>query len=155
MSGTGDNKAGTGVPAGTSSSTTAAPSGTSTSVAPAGATTAAPVGASTPAQAMVKCPKCGTSVREVARFCQRCHHTMRYECPSCKHTQRAGGTCEKCGIDFLKYIGAVMAQKQAAADVVHERLEQRSNLMKNLLLLPFTLGFPILRAFFVKRARRS
>jgi primosomal protein N' len=105
-------------------------------------------------QAMVKCPKCGTSVREVARFCQRCHHTMRYECPSCKHTQRAGGTCEKCGIDFLKYIGAVMTQKQAAADVLHERFEQRSNFMKNLLLLPFTLGFPIIRDFLVKRDRR-
>src|ERR1700749_3003532 len=106
-------------------------------------------------QRTVKCPKCGTDVREVARFCQRCHHTMRYECPSCHHQQRAGGTCEKCGIDFLKYIGAVMSQKRAETDVIHERFEQRSNFMKNLLYLPFTLGFPIIRDYFVKRDRKK
>jgi hypothetical protein len=106
-------------------------------------------------QRTVKCPKCGTDVREVARFCQRCHHTMRYECPSCHNQQRTGGKCEKCGIDFLKYIGAVVTQKQAEADVIHDRLEQRSTLMKNILWLPFTLGYPIIRDYFVKRDRKK
>jgi hypothetical protein len=106
-------------------------------------------------QKTVKCPKCGTDVRDVARFCQRCHHTMRYECPSCHNQQRTGGKCEKCGIDFLKYIGAVVTQKQAEADVFHERIEQRSTLMKNILWMPFTLGFPIIRDFFVKRERKK
>src|SRR5579864_4437413 len=110
----------------------------------------------TPAQQKtVKCPKCGTDVREVARFCQRCHHTMRYECPSCHHQQRTGGKCEKCGIDFLKYIGAVVTQKQAQADAFHERMEQRSTLMKNILWMPFTLGYPIIRDYFIKRDRKK
>ncbi len=107
------------------------------------------------AQKTVKCPKCGTDVREVARFCQRCHHTMRYECPSCHNQQRTGGKCEKCGIDFLKYVGAVVTQKQAEADAFHERMEQRSTLMKNILWMPFTLGFPIIRDYFVKRDRKK
>jgi hypothetical protein len=121
---------------------------------------ASPVGpgtesATTAPQKTVKCPKCGTDVREVARFCQRCHHTMRYECPSCHNQQRTGGKCEKCGIDFLKYVGAVVTQKQAEADAFHERIEQRSTLMKNILWLPFTLGFPIIRDYFVKRDRKK
>jgi hypothetical protein len=114
-----------------------------------------PAAASASQQRTVKCPKCGTEVREVARFCQRCHHTMRYECPSCHHQQRTGGKCEKCGIDFLKYIGAVVTQKQAEADAFHERLEQRSTLMKNILWLPFTLGYPIIRDYFFKRDRKK
>ena len=104
---------------------------------------------------MLKCPKCGSDVREVARFCQRCHHTMRYECPACKNSQRAGGKCEKCGVDFLKYISAVVSAKKAEADTAHERLEERSNFLKNILWIPFTLGFPIIRDYFVKRDRRK
>jgi hypothetical protein len=127
--------------------------------APPKASAASPLAAGTSAtaapQKTVKCPKCGTDVREVARFCQRCHHTMRYECPSCHNQQRTGGKCEKCGIDFLKYIGAVVTQKQAEADAIHERLEQRSTLMKNILWMPFTLGYPIIRDYFFKRDRKK
>lgn len=114
-----------------------------------------PGAAASATAATIKCPKCGSAVREVARFCQRCHHTMRYECPSCKHAQREGGKCEKCGVDFLKYISAVVTQKQAEADVMHDRFEQRSNFLKNLLWLPFTFGFPIIRDYFIKRDRRK
>ena len=32
--------------------------------------------------ATYKCPKCGTNARDVARFCPRCHTTLRFECPS-------------------------------------------------------------------------
>lgn len=104
-------------------------------------------------QAMTKCPKCATPVRQVARFCPRCHATLRFQCPSCGHEQRQGGTCEKCGVDFLKYIGAVVAAKQAEADMIHERLEQRSTLLKNILMTPFTLGIPVLRSLFLKHDR--
>jgi hypothetical protein len=96
----------------------------------------------------MKCPKCGNEARDVARFCQRCHATLRYECPACKHQQRQGGTCEKCGVDFLKYITAMMSAQKSEADADHERLEQRSRLMRNLLLTPFTLGIPLLRDLF-------
>jgi zinc ribbon protein len=97
----------------------------------------------------MQCPKCGSEARDVASFCPRCHATLRYQCPSCKHEQRHGGICEKCGVNFLKYISAVIAAKKAEADVEHERIEQRSTLMKNLLLTPFTLGIPLLRDLFV------
>jgi hypothetical protein len=96
----------------------------------------------------MQCPKCGNEARDIARFCQRCHATLRYQCPSCKNEQRHGGTCDKCGVDFLKYISAIVAAKQAEADAAHERLEQSSNLMKNVLLTPFTLGIPLLRDLF-------
>jgi hypothetical protein len=103
--------------------------------------------------ATCKCPKCGTEARDVARFCPRCHSTLRFECPSCGNRQRAGGKCEKCGIDFIKYIGAVVAAKKAEADVVHERLERRSSFMKNLMWLPFDGGISFIRYFFLKRDR--
>jgi hypothetical protein len=103
----------------------------------------------------MKCPKCSAETRDVARFCQRCHATLRYECPACKHEQRGGGTCEKCGVDFLKYITAVVAAKKTKADVEHERIEQRSTLMKNVILTPFTLGIPLLRDLFVGSRKRD
>ena len=151
----GSTPAPSGVGKAASSAPVGAPGGTDKSAAPRNlAQKSAQAGVPAP-QKTVKCSKCGTDVREVARFCQRCHHTMRYECPSCHNQQRTGGKCEKCGIDFLKYIGAVVTQKQAEADAFHERIEQRSTLMKNILWMPFTLGFPIIRDYFVKRGRKK
>jgi hypothetical protein len=94
----------------------------------------------------MQCPKCGSEVRDIARFCQRCHATLRYECPSCHHEQRQGGTCEKCGVNFLKYLSAVVAVKKAEADAIHDRVEQRSSLIRNVLLLPFDMGWSFVRA---------
>jgi len=96
----------------------------------------------------MQCPKCKAEARDIARFCPRCHATLRYTCPSCKHEQRQGGTCEKCGVDFLKYITAVVATKQVEADAVHERLEQRSTFLKNVLMMPFNMGIPLLKQLF-------
>lgn len=110
----------------------------------------------TPApRGMIKCPKCATEVRDVARFCTRCHTTLRFQCPSCAHEQRQGGTCEKCGIDFLKYIGATVAAKKIEAGQLHERIERRSALLKNILYVPFTLGIPLIRMFFASRDRNK
>jgi hypothetical protein len=106
-------------------------------------------------QPTVKCPKCGTAVREVARFCQRCHNTMRFECPACRNSQRSGGKCEKCGVDFMKYIGAVVAAKQAESDAIQDKFEQRSTFMKNLLVVPFTGGLSLIRQLLVGRGRKS
>ena len=102
----------------------------------------------------MKCPKCNAEARDIARFCPRCHATLRYTCPSCNHEQRHGGTCEKCGVDFLKFIGAVVKAKQAEADAIHERIEQRSTFLKNILLLPFNMGIPLVRQLF-HGSRRS
>jgi hypothetical protein len=95
---------------------------------------------------MMQCPKCRAEVREVARFCQRCHATLRYLCPSCHHEQRHGGTCEKCGVDFLKYISAVVTSKRTAGDQSDDRIDQRSTFLKNLLLIPLNLGIPLFRS---------
>ena len=112
------------------------------------------LGEPAPAQKMVKCPKCGSDVREIARFCRRCHMTMRYTCPSCGHDQRQGGTCEKCGINFAKYIGAVVAGKKAEADAMHERLERRADLLKHILWIPLTGGLSLVKLLF-KHAKRD
>lgn len=103
---------------------------------------------------MVKCPKCGSNVREIARFCRRCHMTMRYTCPSCGHDQRQGGKCEKCGINFIKYIGAVVTVKKAEADTAHERLERRADLLKHILSIPLTGGLSLIKLLF-KQAKRD
>jgi Double zinc ribbon len=94
----------------------------------------------------MNCPKCSAEARDIARFCPRCHATLRYDCPACHHEQRHGGTCDKCGVDFLKYISAVVAVKQAEADADHTRLEQRSTFLKNVLLIPFNMGIPLIRS---------
>src|ERR1700724_1467546 len=39
-------------------------------------------------QRMIKCPKCASAAREVARCFPRCHAPLRFECPACKHEQR-------------------------------------------------------------------
>src|ERR1700734_3288878 len=107
-----------------------------------------PGSATMPAQRMIKCSKCGADAREIARFCPRCHATLRFECPACKHQQRKGGSCEKCGVDFVKYIGAVVAGKKAQSDQVHDRIELRTNMIKHVLLLPVTGGLSLFRYFF-------
>lgn len=84
----------------------------------------------------------------MARFCRRCHATLRYQCPACKHEQREGGTCEKCRVNFLKYIMAVVADKHTESDAIYERQERRSTLIKNLLHVPLDLGVPLLRKLF-------
>ena len=100
------------------------------------------------AQPTIKCPKCGSDARAVARFCQRCHATLRFACPSCNHEQRQGGQCEKCGINFLKYIGAVVAAKQAKADADTERLDRRSAFLKHIIAIPLTGGLTLVKLLF-------
>jgi zinc-ribbon domain len=102
----------------------------------------------------MQCPKCGSAARDIARFCPRCHATLRYQCPSCAHEQRHGGACEKCDIDFLKYIGAVVVAKKPEADALEERIERRSTLLKNILWTPFTLGIPLIRSLLFGSSRR-
>jgi len=122
---------------------------------PTGVSGADAIVAPTGARPMIQCPKCKSDARDIARFCPRCHATLRYECPSCSHEQRQGGKCEKCGIDFLKYIGAVVAAKQAEADVIHDRIQQRSELIKNILWVPVTGGLSLMRQLFGPSKRSS
>ncbi len=94
-------------------------------------------------------------MREVARFCQRCHMTMRFECPSCGNKQRTGVKCEKCGINFVKYIAAVVAPKQTEADSIQEKLDRRGSFLKNLVALPLTGGLSLFRQLFRSSHRNS
>jgi hypothetical protein len=94
---------------------------------------------------MIHCPKCQAEVRDIARFCRRCHATLRYECPACQHEQRHGGKCDKCGVDFLKYMTAMVSAKQVKRDAERERLDRRSALLKNIAYVPLTLGIPLIR----------
>src|SRR5271156_4599281 len=103
-----------------------------------------PIAAPAP-QATIPCPKCGAPVREIARFCQRCHMTMRFECPSCGNKQRTGVKCEKCEIDFLKYIGAVVAAKAMEVDSIEEKIDQREAFLKNIITVPFTGGLSLIK----------
>ena len=121
---------------------------------PSSANTWDPTAAPAP-QTTIPCPKCGAAVREVARFCQRCHMTMRFECPSCGNKQRTGVKCEKCGINFVKYIGAVVAAKQSEADTIQAKLDRRSAFLKNLVALPLTGGISLVKQLFRKSGRKS
>jgi hypothetical protein len=106
-------------------------------------------------QATIPCPKCGAAVREVARFCQRCHMTMRFDCPSCGNKQRTGVKCEKCGINFVKYIGAVVAAKQPEEDTLEAKLERRSAFLKNIFAIPLTGGLKLFKQLFQASNRKS
>jgi hypothetical protein len=112
--------------------------------------TAAPI-----LQATIPCPKCGAAVREVARFCQRCHMTMRFDCPSCGNKQRTGVKCEKCGINFVKYIGAVVAAKRPEEDTLEAKMERRSAFLKNIFAIPLTGGLKLFKQLFQASNRKS
>ncbi len=103
----------------------------------------------------MNCPRCNTEAKENARFCTRCHATLRYQCPACKHEQLQGGHCEKCNVDFLKYIVAVMQTKKDQAGLAHEKTARNSSLLKNILLMPFNMGIPLIRDLFGARKRSS
>ena len=81
--------------------------------------------------------------------------TMRFDCPSCGNKQRTGVKCEKCGINFVKYIGAVVAAKKPEEDTIEQRLERRSALLKNILAIPLTGGLKLFKQLFQASNRKS
>ena len=92
-----------------------------------------------------QCPKCRTDNPGEAQFCVRCHATLRYVCPACKHEQLQGGSCQQCGVDFAKYALMIQFQAKTEAQIERERAKQRSSLFKQALLLPVTGGFSLVR----------
>lgn len=99
----------------------------------------------------MQCPKCKTENSDVAQFCTRCHTTLRFICPSCRHSQEHGGACDQCGVDFAKYAAMLVAQEQIKVDKQHARVRDRAGLWKQLFLLPITGGFSLLKHFFGSR----
>ena len=98
----------------------------------------------------MQCPRCGQANPERTQFCTRCHATLQYTCPACKHVQAQGGKCEKCGVDFAKYAGVLLSQVEAQASKDHARIQRRSSLLKQILLLPLTGGLSLLKYLFPK-----
>jgi hypothetical protein len=103
----------------------------------------------------MQCPKCKSEASEAVRFCPRCHTTLRYECPSCRHQQKQGGTCENCGVDFLKYLNMMLVSSRAEADAAHQRNAQRSTLLKDILMSPFNMGIPLIRNLLLNKKGRA
>jgi hypothetical protein len=94
------------------------------------------------------CPKCKTANTDTVRFCTRCHATLLYKCPSCAATQRHGGTCDKCGVDFAKYATMLISQESIRAERDRKRTRTRADVLKQGLLLPITGGFSLIRYLF-------
>ena len=63
----------------------------------------------------VECPKCKTENRETVTYCIRCHQPLKYTCPACRNVQLQGGKCEKCGVDFAKYMAMMIFQAKESA----------------------------------------
>ncbi|HXJ17131.1 MAG TPA: zinc ribbon domain-containing protein [Candidatus Polarisedimenticolia bacterium] len=104
----------------------------------------------------MQCPKCASQASDDAQFCPRCHATLRFKCPSCGHEQPHGGDCDKCGVNFLKYLSAVVASKQIEAEKTHDRNQNRTGLLKAFLWLPLDGGISLMRNLFgVSRNRGS
>ena len=98
------------------------------------------------------CPKCKTANADTERFCRRCHATLLYKCPACGTTQRHGGACDNCGVNFAKYAGMLVAQEQIRADRKHEKVRESVSVWKQIILLPITGGYSLIRHLF-KRSR--
>ena len=93
------------------------------------------------------CPKCHRENPEAAQFCLRCHAPLRIICPACKHPQLEGNKCDECGVDFAKYLGMLQFQMKSEADQDRARRKNRSAIFKQILLLPITGGFSLLKYF--------
>jgi len=81
--------------------------------------------------------------------------TMRFDCPSCGNKQRTGVNCEKCGINFVKYIGAIVAAKKPEEDTIEAKLERRSALLKSIVAIPLTGGLKLFKQIFNASNRKS
>ena len=91
------------------------------------------------------CTRCQLENPETARFCSRCHTPLRFTCPACGHGQSHGGTCDACGVDFLKYSLVHLGRMQAEAAIERERQRRRYELLRQLALVPLTGGLSLLR----------
>lgn len=71
--------------------------------------------------------------------------TLLYRCPSCAATQRHGGTCDKCGVDFAKYAAMLVAQEQSRSQRKRDKARESASAWKQLILLPLTGGYSLVK----------
>ncbi len=93
----------------------------------------------------MRCPKCSQENAETAQFCLRCHAPLRFICPACKHVQDHGGTCDKCGVDFAKFAAVMMFKVKDDTQKQRERLKTRASIIKQIVLLPLTGGYSLIK----------
>ena len=93
----------------------------------------------------MQCPKCRQDNPEKAQYCVRCHTPLSYTCPACKHVQAQGGKCDTCGVDFAKYSAMLIFSAKDAAARERERTRTQTGIVKQILLLPITGGFSLLK----------
>ncbi|HUY13602.1 MAG TPA: zinc ribbon domain-containing protein [Terriglobia bacterium] len=102
----------------------------------------------------MNCPKCHTENPVEARFCIRCHMTLKFVCPTCQHPQDHGGTCDQCGLNFAKYAVVLEFQAQNESRKERERGKERATLARQALLAVVTGGFSLIK-FVSKRLREG
>ncbi len=95
----------------------------------------------------MRCPQCGRETPDTASFCIRCHATLRFVCPACRHPQDHGGTCDACGADFEKYLEVLGTRMVEQAEAERRRARARASLLRQVLLLPLTGGLSLLKYF--------
>jgi hypothetical protein len=100
----------------------------------------------------MQCSKCKQENPENIVYCKRCHTPLKYTCPSCKNVQLQGGTCQKCGVDFAKYAAMLVFSAKTEADGKREREKKKAAIWKQIVLLPITGGFSLIK-FFLRKAR--
>jgi hypothetical protein len=99
----------------------------------------------------MQCPQCKSENSGSAQFCTRCHATLRFICPACRHSQDDhGGACEQCGVDFAKYAAMLIVKEQVEAENQHTRVRNRVTLYKQAFLIPITGGLSLLKYLFTR-----
>jgi uncharacterized membrane protein YvbJ len=92
----------------------------------------------------MKCAKCGQENLGSRQYCVRCHHPLRFTCPSCTHQQERGGQCEKCGTDFAKFAAMLVFQTQSQAEAARLGRRQRHAKFRRVVLAIVTAGLSLL-----------
>ena len=93
----------------------------------------------------IACHKCGQSNPDSVRFCTKCHFPLRFVCPACAHTQRAGGVCEACGVDFEKFGLTQLTRMKLESERETVRLQKQTSVFRKVVLAFATGGFSLLK----------
>jgi len=93
----------------------------------------------------IACHKCGQSNADSVRFCTKCHFPLRFVCPACAHTQRVGGTCEACGVQFEKYGLTQLSRMKLESERETARLQKQTSVFREVVLAIATGGFSLLK----------
>ena len=93
----------------------------------------------------MQCSKCRHENPDHILYCARCHAPLRYSCPACKHVQEHGGSCDACGVDFAKYAAMLVFKAESDARLAHEQSRNKSRAFHQILLLPITGGFSLIK----------